>query len=252
MLTNPILEKFRNGDFIQYLNNLLQIVPEAQADQLKLAPQRAAIADTMQKLNDGWHPNKGNEYTAELAKLDAERDSLFTGLKITVDTWAVHHYHGAVKQAAVEMKTVIGRHGSRVVALRYQQETATINAIIHELETETAEDLKRTGLINWVNKLKAVNDEFNEVYIKRTQNMSQEQEGFVAELRKKGTEEYRLFKMVFDSRINLAIVDSGADLPAFQKVEADLNALTEQYNDAVKRFKNSNNSSEDDKKVFNF
>lgn len=63
-----------------------------KATDLQLAPQREALNNATNALNEAWQPNRGSELTPQIAVLDTQRDHLFAGLKLTVDAWAMHRY----------------------------------------------------------------------------------------------------------------------------------------------------------------
>ncbi|WP_336733428.1 hypothetical protein [Chryseobacterium sp. VD8] len=43
MITTANLEKYRNGDFLQFVNNVLELLPQAAADQLNIGSQRTIL-----------------------------------------------------------------------------------------------------------------------------------------------------------------------------------------------------------------
>ncbi len=235
MLVTPLLEKYRKGDLVQFLNNVLEILTEEQADTLKVAPQREALDEVMKRFNDSWHPERGSELTPQIQELDTERDTLFMGLKLTVDAWASYHYESGKRNAAFLIADKVESYGKDVQLVRYQQETAILNSLLEELETQLSNEVLLLGLTDWVAKLKTVNTQFNEKYVERTLAASTEQEGKVLELRKESTKVFRKLKSLFEARMEIAQAEESADLPAYESVENALSRLAEQYNDAVER-----------------
>lgn len=134
MLKTPQLQKFRQGDLIQYMDNVLEILTEPRATTLNLSAQRENLYLSLRDLKLVWQPQVGSELTPEIVALDRKRDSIFSGLKITVDTWAMHHFNPDWRNAAFLIADNIESHGQSIPTMRYQQETASINAIIHDLE----------------------------------------------------------------------------------------------------------------------
>ncbi len=232
MEKRPILEKFRKGDLVQYLNNVLEIITVERATELKVDVQRQALADVMQKFNASWQPNKGSELTPQIQKLDEQRDSLFLGLKNTVETWALHHYDDEKKNAAFLMIDKFETYGKMLHKLRYQQETATINSLVADFTTELSNEVTLLDLTEWVQKLGATNVEFNEKYLERAKALSTEQEGIVLQLRTEATEAFQVLKNIFEARMAIAKVE-GVDVDKYQNVDNELSEITEQYNQAV-------------------
>ncbi len=233
METRPVLERFRKGDLVQYLNNVLEIVTIQKAETLNVSEQREALAQVMQQFNTSWQPNKGSELTPQIQQLDDVRDSLFLGIKNTVETWAAHHYDAQKKNAAFLLADKIEMHGKMLHKLRYQQETATINALVDDLLGGLSEATNLLGLTEWVVQLKIVNVEFNEKYVERAKALSTEQEGVVLQLRTKATEAFFQLKNIFEARMAIAKIEQTDLISVYQQLDNELNEITEQYNNAV-------------------
>ncbi len=234
MTTRPKLESYRKGDLVQYFNNVLEIVTEDRAATLNITDQRKTLADVMERFNTSWQPSKGSELTPQIQQLDDERDSLFLGLKKTVDAWAVHHYDAEKKNAAFLIADKIGAHGALLHKLRYQQETATLNALILDFTNELADKVALLGLTQWVEKLQAVNTTFNEKYLERAKALSAEQDGVVLQLRSESTQAFQQLINIFEARMAIAKIEGG-NFNAYETVNNELNEITEQYNEAIQK-----------------
>ncbi len=232
MIQKPRLKNYRKGDLVQYLNNVLEIVSEERATALNIAPQRQVLAEVMERFNTSWQPNRGSELTPEIQDLDEKRDSLFMGLKMTADTWATHHFDLDKRSAAFLISDKISNAGNDIVRLRYQEETATLNALILDFQNELSEQVALLNLTNWVEELQEVNTAFNEKYLERAKALSTEQEGVVLQLRTESSEAFHNLVNLFEARMEIAKVD-GEDITLYQTVENELNELTEEYNEAV-------------------
>ncbi len=234
MTTRPKLENYRKGDLVQYFNNVLEIVTEDRAATLNITEQRKTFADVMERFNASWQPAKGSELTPQIQQLDEERDGLFLGLKKTVDAWAVHHYDEEKKNAAFLIADKIEAHGTLLHKLRYQEETATLNALLLDFTNELADKVALLELTQWVEKLQTVNTTFNEKYLERAKALSSEQEGVVLQLRSESTQAFQQLVTIFTARMAIAKVE-GADLTPYETVNNELNEITEQYNEAVQK-----------------
>ncbi|MGG8495867.1 DUF6261 family protein [Tenacibaculum sp. TC6] len=241
-ITTPIFEKYRKGDLVQYINNVLEVLTEERATTLQVQSHRAALATTMAGFTPNWQQSKGSELTPQIAELDAQRDASFVGLKLTVTAWASNHYNEALKNAAFLIADKIATYGSDVQLLRYQEETATLYAIINDLETDLAAEVALLGLTEWVAHLKELNNSFNEKYVLRAQDLSTEQEGLIAEMRLRAITEFKVLKELFIARGTIAMEDEQANAALFTTVANEWNTLTDQYNAAVLR--NTNSSTE--------
>ncbi len=235
MLQTPLLEKYRKGDLVQFLNNVLKILTQERAMTLKVAPQREALAEVMQRFNDSWHPNKGSELTPQIQELDVERDTLFTGLKLTVDAWASYHYEKDKQNASFLLSDKIASYGEKLHKIRYQQETAILNSLLASFENELQQEVQLLGLTDWVAKLRATNTLFDAKYVERTEATSTEQEGRVLELRIEATHAFRKLKSLFEARMEIAEAEETEAFTTYETVGNSLSRLAEQYNDAVQR-----------------
>ena len=235
MITAPFFEQYRQGDTIQYLNNLLTILTEERATELLLTTQRATLSADMDELNAAWQPASGSEMTPEIASLDAQRDTVFTGLKMTADAWGANHFDPAKRNAAYLIADNIAAHGDAIVRMRYQQQTATLASIVKDLTTTLAPQIALLGLGDWVATLQLLNNSFDQKYVQRAQSQANVQPGKVAELVTKAIGNFRALKAIFEARYAVATADGGENTDAYKALEQEWNSLTADYNDAVMR-----------------
>lgn len=234
MTTRPLFEKFRKGDLVQYFNNILDIVTEEHATNLKISEQRETLAEVMERFNASWQPSRGSELTPHIRKIDEERGSLFMGLNKTVKAWALHHYDEEIKSAACLIADKIDDVDGRIPRLRYQQKTATINMLLMEFSGELADKISLLGLTKWVEILQDVNTSFDDKYLERTNELAKEQEGLVLKLRKESIEAYRSLISLFEARMAVAEVD-GEDVSLYYSLNNVLGELASEYNEAVQK-----------------
>lgn len=235
MLKTALLEKYRNGDFIQYINNVLTIITEEKATALNITEQRTLLQTSINELNNIWTPNKGSELTAQLVTLDKLRDSLFSGLKMTVDVWSKHHYDESKKELALLVSNSINSHGKDIIALRYQQETAVLNAILNDLLNEIPAAVLGLGLMPWVVELQLANKEFDALYVNRAIEISGTEKGIVDTKRTLVTGNFKTLKQVFEARKVIAQIEESDVLADFNTLSNEWSTLTQQYNDAITR-----------------
>lgn len=153
-----------------------------------------------------------------------------------------------MRNAAFLIDDMLDSYEDRVEKMRYQQETATLNSIINQLENEFATSVTLLGLTEWVTQLKNSNTEFNDKYIARSKQISKEEEGVVAEHRLLAIADYRKLARAFDARMAVAALDANDLLENYKQVAKELNAVTEQYNDAIANAaaKRKNNDDDDE------
>ena len=240
MVSTPNLEKFRQGDYVQYMNNVLEIISEPRATTFQIAPQRTELENVIKDLNEAWQPTMGSELTPEIAALDKQRDSVFSGLKLLVDNFATNHFDEAKKNAAFIISDAIAGHGGQITSMRYQQQTATVNAILNDLQNELSAHVTTLNIDDWVTQLTRLNTNFNAKYVERAQAISGRQEGIIVELIDQSTKAFRAMKALFEARFSVAKADNAPSVEDFQKAANEWSTITDQYNDAVTRYANVN------------
>lgn len=236
MLTVPNLERYRQGDTIQYFSNVLSLIPEATAATLQVASQRTQLDTATKNLIEKWQPAVGSALTPEISALDTQRDMTFTGFKMTVDNWATNHYDPAWRQAAFIISDNIAGHGDKITVMRYQQQTATLNAIINDCLGDHATHVATLGLTAWVTQIKNLNDTFNSKYLERTSELAIVEPGIIAALVNEAIVAFRQLKSIFEARQAIALADADPLLTQYETVASEWNSLTQQYNDAVNRY----------------
>jgi Family of unknown function (DUF6261) len=242
MITTANLEKYRNGDFIQFVNNVLQIVPEPVAAQLLVASQRATLNTLSTQFNDAFQPLIGNELTPEIANLDVKRDDCVTGIKLFLEAHLVH-YQENKRNSAFILLDVMQSYGDRIHKLRYQLETATIDALIHNWESNHPTHLQTLNLIDWKNQLKQYNQDFNNLYINRTLQLAEVENGVMVALRTDATTAYRTLKSHIEAHALINPSDT------YNQVMAQMSTLVEQYNTAVNNYTSQEESGVPDEPV---
>ena len=238
MITTANIEKYRNGDFLQFVNNVLELLPQTQADQLNVGSQRANLQTAAQQMADAYMPHSGSDVTPEIQALDTQRDNTLIGIKMLLEAYQ-YHYDATTKNNAFALLDVIHRFGDRIYKMRYQLETATINSIVAEWQEKNNEAITQLQLTDWVNVLKTTNQNFNEKYITRTIQLSEVEVGVLAEARNNATQVYRLLKQHIEAHALLS------PSTAYDSLMAQVSSLVNQYNIAVTKYSSTEESGDE-------
>ncbi len=231
------LEKYRNGDFLQYLHNVLEMLTEARAEKLELVPSRAELQKRTNDFATHFQPAQGSELTAEIAALDDRRDRAFTGIKLQLKALQ-YHYKPSTVQHAERLLDKLNDYGDRIPLMRYQLETATLAGLLKDWKTQCTDSMTALALTGWVNELEEANNQLNEKYVARTQEKSLQNAGALRELRITLTKTYRRLVAQFEARALLFPSD------LFSVVTAEWDSLIAEYNRAVAG--NSHKTTQDD------
>lgn len=178
-------------------------------------------------------------FTDKIAEFDLSRDSIFRGTRDIVTIYC-NHFNIEKKEMALRLKIVFDHYGN-ISVLSYGEETASINNLCAELETNYASELAALGLTEWVTELKSVNLDFKDIRASR-----------FTESANKNNDKMKVVRMEVDAaykaivkRINSAIEFNGP--AAYKAFVLELNARIENYKNvlAQRRGHSANGSSND-------
>ena len=244
MIATANLEKYRNGDFIQFVNNVLQLLPENVATNLQVATQRAELQNLALQFQDAFKPVSGNELTPEIEALDKQRDEALTGIRYLLDAYN-HHYNDALRNSAFILLDVYKSYGDNIQRLRYQLETATVDALLNNWADSHQAHIDALQLNDWVAQLQTYNQQFNEKYISRTQQLAGVENGVMVSLREQATKAYRTLKAHIEAH---ALINPTA---TYTETMAHISALADQYNTAVTKYTSAEETGNPDPQVGN-
>ena len=191
-MNNPYLYQYRNGEFIQYMTDVLGFLEPHDVQVLQLAEQQGALAAVVAKLDAVYKEPLNSELTPEIAALDERRDNAFRGLKSATEN-ALRHFNPAVAAAAKLLYRNLSAHGDNIPGLGYTEETTVLRSLIEDWENKA--DLKAAvttvNLNDWLQELKTTNEAFAKLYRERVNQDSQNATPPVSNFRPEAIEAYR-------------------------------------------------------------
>ena len=219
------LKNLRNGEFVQYNENLLNILGKNNPEALLINDQYIALNQLQETLTSIFKQDHGSAITQEITEIDERRDNAFTGIS-TVISGYIYHYNDNVRKAAETLSKSLDNYGAGLTRLNYQTETSFISDIISKWksqpeQTAAAELLNLSG---WFSLLETENNLFDERFVARIQESADTPEMKVKDVRDLSIKKYsELLKFITAySTIN------GEE--AYAHVISQINALNEQYN----------------------
>ena len=226
ILTTPTLSNYRHGEFLQYMKNVLQVYEPFDASALSIDAQVNALQSTTDALDAVFQQQLGSEITPELTQLDDRRDKALIGIKTYLESQLYREetdrYH-----AAENLLDNYRSHGDKIYRFSYQQETAVINAMLHDWSSgQLLTDTQTLGLTPWIDLLTQLNKDFNEKYVKRAQETAPP-----AEIEAKRAAIREAYSELTQRTLAFSLV--AADPTPYQKIIGMLNGLTDDYNNAV-------------------
>ncbi len=100
-MNDPMLARYRNSEFLQYMKDVLELVNANDVDVLQVTAQRDALATLITKMDDLFQQEQGSGITQELIDLDDRRDKAFMGIKATLDALNYHYDKDSSPQQVV-------------------------------------------------------------------------------------------------------------------------------------------------------
>jgi hypothetical protein len=221
---------------VQFLHNLLKIFFSANPDTLKVKDEYNALDTELGVLDNYFKTNWGSDKTDKLVELDDERDNAFIGIRDNVGSYQ-RHYDPKKREAANVLMRSIDTYGRDANKLDYPAETALINNMLNDWTTkpELMAAVAELKLGDWLTFLKQTNDDFDALYISRSQEMGSKIINAVKIARGNSIVAYYNLRDMF-----LASYKMNKGVPPFDKVLTDVNGVIDTYNDILSR-KTQNN-----------
>ena len=238
-MNTPYFNRYRNGEYLQYMTDFLELLNKQDVTALQLAEPKAALDPVVAKIDAAFKQSQGSGLTQDVIALDERRDKALVGLRAVTESYT-YHYDESIAKAAAELNGIIASHGTNLQRLSYQEETAVINSIVKDFETEPEAQAAVTALTlaDWVNELKESNASFSVKYLDRVGEAAQNPSANIPELRTKATEAYRTLVSHIQAHATL----NGTE--AYTILLNQIDVLAKQYNQVVDN--RSANASKDD------
>ena len=155
MIQSANIEKYRNGEFIQFLRTNVNKCNELDANTLGISTQ---VNDLQTKTNamDGLYmPQTGSSTTPEVRMLDQRRDKAIVGIRTVAEGYA-SHFEELKRQAGKNVLDAIDHYGTKISGKNYVEETTILRAIVNDFENQPqlVNSLNLLNINDWVAELK--------------------------------------------------------------------------------------------------
>lgn len=168
-LSTPTLGHYRNGEFLQFMKNVLRVYQAFDTSTLLLADKVSVLQTATDAMDVVFQPQLAQELTPELFNLDTRRDKALMGIKIYLES-QTYREESERLTAAQNLYANYISHGERIDKLSYQQETAVIDALLQDWsEGALLAAIQTLGLTDWVSLLTQLNQDFDAKYVQRAQ-----------------------------------------------------------------------------------
>lgn len=226
-ITTATLGNYRNGEFLQFMKNVIAIYGNYDTAALGLQDRLELLTTSTTALDEVFMSATAHELTPELQILDQRRDKALMGIKLLLESLAYREEDAIVKAAQILHSNYLS-HGDRIDKLSYQQETAVIDALLHDWTTapNLMAAITTVNVGSWVSLLEQLNTAFNTQYIARAQTSVQPSQ--IDAKRLKIRDAYYELAMDTESFARVAAVKT-----EYLAIVDSINGLIADYNTAV-------------------
>lgn len=173
MIQSIVLQPLRNGEFIQFIFDFLNIVEKNDPDTLKVRNQYDSLKAMADELEGLFKLSQSSLITGEIEALDLRRDRAIIGIS-TVATGFTYHPNEELAKHGKVLEAHFAVFGNNITRDNYLSQTASIRNIVNDWENKAEYEAALTalGMMNWKAELKAANDEFYEAYTRRNEEFA--------------------------------------------------------------------------------
>jgi hypothetical protein len=225
MIRKPLFQKFRIGELVQFLYDVLGICDKNKPEVLLITAQVTSTRTSAKELDNNFKLDQGSSLSSVLVTEDQRRDRALIGIHSCIEGYT-YHFDTTIREAAILLLASIEKYGSNIQQQNYQAETSSVNSILESWTTDSklAAALVTLKMVDWAAELKTANTLFNGTYLLRVEEKGEAPSADTFELRKAAIARYR--ELVNEISAQTTIVKN----TTYDKVTNELNVLIHSYN----------------------
>lgn len=168
MIESTNLKMLRNLEAFQVFSDILAFLQEEESVEEPLKGLCDTFAARLSDYDTALVPERRSRYTAELARLDSQRDYVFRSFTTQLKLYQTS-FDAAQVKAAEALLALIDKYGRNIPAMPYRQETGAIKNLLQDLELEAnAAHIQTLFAAHWVSALRTANDQFEQMMLTRS------------------------------------------------------------------------------------
>lgn len=184
-----ILRLLPNATHFSYHADFLKALEADTKAKAKVETQLEAYKTALKKEEESLIISQKSLKTDEINQADQERDTLYTGLKKMVDSYA-HLPNLDTQKAQKVLEQLIKDYGIKTT-LPMDEETGLLVNFIQDLEQKYTNEVQVLGLANFIAPLKVANEKVRTALSDRTEERSTKEVGAMKTARAEVDEAYR-------------------------------------------------------------
>lgn len=158
------LSRLQNSEHLALMTDVLKLLTEANLPEMESL--KTQLGEKVTEAEAAQKQIRKNEHTDKLVVLDQNRDNLYRGLVLRLQSEEFSLVEDR-KKAAAKVALIVKTYGN-FTTYNYQKETIEIQNFVSELKSDDyLPSVKKIGLEEWVTWLEAANTEFNTLYTSR-------------------------------------------------------------------------------------
>ncbi len=204
MINSIVLQPLRNGEYIQFLTDTLNIVSKNNPEALNVTAQYNALVTATTEVEKLFKISQGSLVTEEIEALDAHRDNAINGITLQVQAMAysadpILNKHGKTLSAHLAL------FGTGIAKDNYQSETTTLPNIANDWKNkpELQEAVMALNLGSWLIEMENANNDFNLAYAKRNEELAAAPTEKLKELRNVANNLYYKLRTRINSNLDI-------------------------------------------------
>lgn len=178
------LLSLRNNEILQFFKDVLTRCERFDLTDLLLIELFTAFKNEVSSIENVFKKVTGSKLTDLIVALDDQRDSAISGIKLTC-IGLKHHFADDFINAASLIIESYEPYNEPIAKLNYNAETAAIDSITKEWESNTtlSAAFATLNISSWIGELKSLNASFKETYQNRVDDVLETSGDSFSELR---------------------------------------------------------------------
>jgi hypothetical protein len=230
------ISHLRNEEWFKFMSEIIKLIKDDNASYGSTSPEIGELVALQTKADLVLKQMRKSFTTAELEQLDADREKIYSGMKLLISGMTYHDQKSKV-DAAHNLLDVFKNYGD-ITRQTYDEETGTIYNLVEDLKHKYTNEVSELNLSEWVERLKNANDSFDEKIRTRDVESGTKPEFTMLEIRQEATPKY---EVIMDKLYASALLHTDED--TYQTVINNINAAIDRFKVMLSHRKSTGESS---------
>ncbi len=172
-------------DFFEVMRMVSKFLSEEDLPTLKLEKEADIFRENLNALDKALLQAQKTGFTDQILSLDQKRDDILTGFNFIV-RGLMYYPDPLVLERASVIKNIMDKYGARIQQLPQREESAVIINMLQDFNSpEYFDNIQKLNLVDWIRALENTNNEFESLYLARSEKEAKFITGLTREQRDK-------------------------------------------------------------------